>query len=916
MQKLATESVLIAGERFVPFGPDPDPLVPLEAGAARPVAAGKFLRLEGHQWFIKGVSYGTFAPDPSGWQFPVDRQVSADFELIARFGFNTVRLYTTPSPWVLEEAVRCGLRLIIGVPWPQHVAFLEDRALCRRGRQRLTSEVRRLAGHPAILLFAIGNEVPASVVRWHGRGRLERFLRELYQVTKDVSPVSLVTYVNYPPTEYLELPFLDVAAFNVYLHRESELRAYLARLHNIAGNRPLLLAEAGADSLREGEAGQATLTAMQLRAAFREGTCGAVAYGWTDEWWRGGQDISDWAFGLVDRERSPKLALHAAARVFASPDRPQRQRSWPKVSVIVCAYNAADTLDDCLTSLECLSYPEVELILVDDGSSDGTAAIANRHPSIKLVQVDNGGLSAARNIGLSHATGEIVAYTDADVRVEPEWLTYLVEPLFSSSYAGSGGPNVVPTDDPWLAQCVARAPGGPSHVLFDDRTAEHVPGCNMAFRRDVLVALDGFNPVFTKAGDDVDFCWRLQARGWKIAFAPSALVWHHHRSSLRAYWNQQLGYGEGEAWLKPLHPEKFVGRRVLWRGHIYSPLPFVRSLRHATINVGVWGSAAFPSVYRFDAHPFAHLPHSLRWQLCGMAFFVLGLALMFSPYLAVGLACLGAGASALGTTFAKCVKYALDTEIDRLPRIAMLPRVVSRFVYRWTVAWLHFLQPFARTHGRILGFLSPPRGVSRVRHEHADPEQLPRSQFWTILRLFAGRSVQAQFWSESWVSSAQLLQEMTDRLRSSRAAHVIEMDDGWGEHRDFSVAAGRWVWLDLRALVEEHNGGQCLIRVATAGRVTRAGRFVTSLVIGTGIALSGAGAVWGLPLGAMAGPIWVAIIGALMVAPIRRTLSAVRAALLGVAAGMGLIPLKNGTVRGKAVDLDEPNSKRWQPSPD
>ena len=392
---------------------------------------------------------------------------------------------------------------------------------------------------------------------------------------------------------------------------------------------------------------------------------------------RGGQDISDWAFGLVDRERSPKLALHAAARVFASPDRPQKQRSWPKVSVVVCAYNAADTLDDCLTSLECLSYPEVELILVDDGSSDGTAGIANRHPSIKLIQVGNGGLSAARNIGLSYATGEIVAYTDADVWVEPEWLAYLVEPLLSSSYAGSGGPNVVPTDDPWLAQCVARAPGGPSHVLFDDRTAEHVPGCNMAFRRDVLVALDGFNPVFTKAGDDVDFCWRLQARGWKIAFAPSALVWHHHRSSLRAYWNQQLGYGEGEAWLKPLHPEKFVGRRVLWRGHIYSPLPFVRSLRNATINVGVWGSAAFPSVYRFDAHPFAHLPHSLRWQLCGMVLFVLGLALMWSPYRAAGLVSLAAGASALGTTFAKCVKYALDTEIDRLPRIAMLPRVVS-----------------------------------------------------------------------------------------------------------------------------------------------------------------------------------------------------------------------------------------------
>ena len=71
----------------------------------------------------------------------------------------------------------------------------------------------------------------------------------------------------------------------------------------------------------------------------------------------------------------------------------------------------------------------------------------------------------------------------------------------------------MPPDDPWMAQCVARAPGGPTHVLLDDRVAEHVPGCNMAFRRDALLAIGGFNPVYLRAGDDVDVCWRLQAKG-------------------------------------------------------------------------------------------------------------------------------------------------------------------------------------------------------------------------------------------------------------------------------------------------------------------------------------------------------------------------------------------------------------------
>ena len=155
-------------------------------------------------------------------------------------------------------------------------------------------------------MFALGNEIPPGVVRWHGRLRVERFLRRLYDAAKDASPESLFTYVNFPPTEFLDLSFFDVCAFNVYLHREPELRAYLARLQHIAGHKPLLLAEAGADSIREGEEGQAAITAMHIRAAFEEGACGAVAFAWTDEWWRGGYTVEDWAFGLVDAVRAPE----------------------------------------------------------------------------------------------------------------------------------------------------------------------------------------------------------------------------------------------------------------------------------------------------------------------------------------------------------------------------------------------------------------------------------------------------------------------------------------------------------------------------------------------------------------------------------------------------------------------------------
>src|SRR5213075_1391954 len=99
----------------------------------------------------------------------------------------------------------------------------------------LMTKVRELGSHPAVLMFALGNEVPPGVVRWHGRSRVERFLRSLYQEAKAASPNSLLTYVNFPPTEFLDLSFFDVCSFNVYLHREPDLRAYHARLQHIAG---------------------------------------------------------------------------------------------------------------------------------------------------------------------------------------------------------------------------------------------------------------------------------------------------------------------------------------------------------------------------------------------------------------------------------------------------------------------------------------------------------------------------------------------------------------------------------------------------------------------------------------------------------------------------------------------------------
>jgi hypothetical protein len=180
---------------------------------------------------------------------------------------------------------------MVGLWWEQFLMFLDDKRLTLSIEERVREWIRSYAGHPAVLCYAIGNEIPSSIVRYYGPRRIEKFIERLYWIAKSEDPEGLVTYVNYPTTEYLKLPFIDIACFNIYLESKDRLEAYLSRLQNLVNDKPLLMGEIGLDSRRNGEDKQAHVLDWQIRTVFESGCAGAFVFAWTDEWHCGGYDI-------------------------------------------------------------------------------------------------------------------------------------------------------------------------------------------------------------------------------------------------------------------------------------------------------------------------------------------------------------------------------------------------------------------------------------------------------------------------------------------------------------------------------------------------------------------------------------------------------------------------------------------------
>lgn len=753
-----------------------------QRSSARLSVRGKFLYLGDQKLCLRGVTYGTFAPDENGDQYGTQQTVYADFTAMAESGINCVRTYTVPPRWLLDIAQDHDLKVMVGLPWEQHITFLDDGKRLESIYQRVREGVRACADHPALACFAVGNEIPASIVRWYGRKRCEQHLKRLCEVVKSEDQQALVTYVNYPTTEYLDLPFLDLTCFNVFLEARQDFAAYLSRLQNVAADKPLVITEIGLDSMRNGEQKQAEALAWQLEAAFQGGCAGAFVFSWTDEWSRGGHEIEDWDFGLTRRDRTPKPALEAVQKAFANAPHP-REQDWPRISVVVCSYNGSQTIGETLEHVVALDYPNFETIVVDDGSKDNVPEIATRIGVDQLIRVENGGLSRARNLGLHAATGEIVAYIDDDAYPDPHWLQHLAHTFTTTDFAAVGGPNLPPSGDGWIADCVANSPGGPTHVLLSDREAEHIPGCNMAFRKDKLSAIGGFDAQFTVAGDDVDVCWGLQKCGWKLGFNPAAVVWHHRRNSVGAYWKQQKGYGKAEALLERKWPEKYnIAGHLSWQGRLYGNGHSWALMRSGRVYQGVWGCAPFQPRDRKTPSMLQYLPLMPEWVLVVAALAALSaLGIVWKPLLAA----LPLFAIAAGVPFMHAILSARRTPVS--------PEATTpwqRFRRGSVIVLMHVFQPVARLWGRLHHGITPWRMRGGLQYA------IPRPRKFSV-------------WSEHWRSQEAWLTSIESTMKQSNMPTVRGGDyDEW----DLEGCGGLFGGARLRMALEEHGDGRQMAR--------------------------------------------------------------------------------------------------------
>lgn len=230
-----------------------------------------------------------------------------------------------------------------------------------------------------------------------------------------------------------------------------------------------------------------------------------------------------------------------------------------QVSVLICTYQRHELLQKALTALirETTEKPD-EVVIVNGGDAQADEVVARfstqEHPRVELVKTRNVNLATSRNLGLDHCTREIIAMTDDDAMVFPNWISELKRAHKAHPEAGAIGGAVFGSNTDTLVGRVADLVTFPSWP--EARYVRTLPGVNISYKRHVVNEA-GYQDVSLARGEDVDFNWRIQKLGYKILFDPDIKVHHYHRPTLGGLLKQFYMYGRFYYLVRKKWPEMY-----------------------------------------------------------------------------------------------------------------------------------------------------------------------------------------------------------------------------------------------------------------------------------------------------------------------------------------------------------------------
>ncbi len=228
--------------------------------------------------------------------------------------------------------------------------------------------------------------------------------------------------------------------------------------------------------------------------------------------------------------------------------------NYPKVSIIIPAKNAQNTIQKCLDSILNLNYKNFEVIVVNDGSIDDTEKILKTYNNIKVITTKDTGPSSARNIAIEHASGEFIAFTDADCIADTEWINELLGEFLTETTAGAGGSQKSPKDETEFGRKIQeffKIFGFVSDYIKSGcktRQTTHNPTCNVMYRKSVLIELGGFLEGLWP-GEDVELDYRIKKKGYGLIFNPAAIVYHYRVDNFKGFCRMMFNYGRAQGQL-------------------------------------------------------------------------------------------------------------------------------------------------------------------------------------------------------------------------------------------------------------------------------------------------------------------------------------------------------------------------------